>query len=389
MPRVLALRQSSFYVGLERLMVESAAALGRLDPAWQVDLLQLYTRRGLTDRQRAALPAAHPLVAEARARGLRAWQWEDAGKLVPRQWAELLRFVRAGGYDIIHTHDHKTDLMGVMLQRVAPVRAVATAHGYHPNAMRRQRLYRWLDLLALRQYDQVITVSDGLRAEMARAGLRPERLTTIHNAIDVAAFRAQGAVPADLGVGAGPVVMAVARFIAEKRLDIFLAAAARVHSQIPTARFVLVGDGPLRPALEAQARAAGLDGAATFLGYRRDVAALMAASDLVVLSSDYEGCPMVLMEAQALGKPVVATRIPGVDEIVEHEATGLLVPPGAPDALAAAMARLLTDDSLASALARGGARRVESSFDVHTVARRTRAVYERVGTGNQGLRSGD
>lgn len=361
-------------------MVESAVALMNTHPEWQVDLLLFYTRRGLTASQRSRLPLEHPLVQEARARGLVAWQWEDEGRLALGQWLRLLHFVRVQGYDLIHTHEPKSDLLGVLLRRLVSVRVVATAHGY-PETFRRLRLYRWIDHRLLRQLDHVITVSDALRRELVQAGVRPERLSTIYNALDVADFRtrANGHLTV-LSSETEPVVLTAARLSTEKGITYFLEGAALVRARFPTARFLVVGDGPLRLELEAQAARLGLTNppVVSFLGHRGDVASLMNQSSLVVVPSLREPFGVVLIEALALGKPVVATRVGGIPEIVEDRVTGLLVPPGDSRALAAAIERLLVDRDLAADLAQRGMRRVEEQFDVAAMAERTLAVYQHV-----------
>lgn len=380
MPKVLVLRQSSVYLGLERMLIEVATALTRRNPAWQVDLLLLATRRGLSRGERSPLLVDHALVHDARARGLTALQWEDAGKIAPGQWAQLTRFIRSQRYDIVHTQEHKSNFLGALVQRWVPVRVVATLHGY-PQAHRRMQLYRRIDRHVLRHFDHVVAVSEALRRELIATGIRPERLSTVYNGIDVDAFRAQAGDRRTLSQPAnGPVVTIVARLSAEKGVSYFLDGAAVLRARFPTATFVVVGDGPLRPDLEAQAARVRLadPAAVSFLGHRHDVARLMAQSDVVVLSSLREGCPMVLIEALALGKPVVATRVGGIPEIIEDGVTGLLVPPRDSRALAAAIERLLVDPALAAALAERGRRRVERTFDVTAMAEQTLAVYQTV-----------
>ncbi|MCZ7568461.1 MAG: glycosyltransferase family 4 protein [Ardenticatenaceae bacterium] len=380
MPKVLVLRQSSIYLGLERMLLEVGSSVMQRNPTWQIDLLLLMTRRGLTPGQLATLPARHALLGEAWARGLTAWQWDDAGKIAPRQWVQLLYFVRSQGYDIVHTQEHKSNFLGALLQRWSGVRIVATLHGY-PQAYRRMQLYRRIDRHVLRRFDHVVAVSEALRRELIAGGVRPERLSTVHNGIDIHAFRAQvsdlPALPQTVG---GPVVTTVARLSAEKGIEYLLESAAMLRARFPAARFVIVGEGPLRSHLEAQANRLGLINAqvVSFLGHRHDVASLMAQSDVVILPSLRDGCPMVLIEALALGRPVVASWVDGIPEIVEDGVSGLLVPPGDSRALAAAIERLLVDRELATTLARQGMRRVEETFDVAAMAERTLAVYQQV-----------
>jgi glycosyltransferase involved in cell wall biosynthesis len=170
------------------------------------------------------------------------------------------------------------------------------------------------------------------------------------------------------------VVLTPARLHPQKGHATLLAAAARV----PDATFVLAGDGPLRAELEEKARELGLAGRCVFLGHRSDVADLLAAADLVVLPSLFEGLPVSVLEAMAARRPVVATAIGGTDEAISHELTGLLVAPSDAAALAAAIQRVQSDPALARRLAAAGRERVEREFSSVTTAREVMKVYDDV-----------
>jgi glycosyltransferase involved in cell wall biosynthesis len=145
---------------------------------------------------------------------------------------------------------------------------------------------------------------------------------------------------------------------------------------VPHAIFVLAGDGPERPALEAQARSLGIEGRVRFLGHRTDIPQLLAVSDLFVLPSLYEGLPLSVLEAMAAGKPVIATQIGGTSEVVTDGETGLLVKPRDSNALAAAIQRLLTDQDLANRLARSALDRVRHEFSSDVMVRRVSRIYQ-------------
>ena len=168
-----------------------------------------------------------------------------------------------------------------------------------------------------------------------------------------------------------PVVLTVARLDEQKGHRYLLEAAAR----IPEAQFVLAGDGPLRPSLEAQARSLGVEGRVKFLGYRNDIADLLVDCDIFVLPSLYEGLPLSILEAMSAGKPVIATQIGGTDEAVIAGETGLLVPPADSTALAAAIRSLLTDRPLAQHLASAGRARVEQEFSEARMVQQVIDVY--------------
>jgi glycosyltransferase involved in cell wall biosynthesis len=220
-------------------------------------------------------------------------------------------------------------------------------------------------------------IADGLvrRERVARA-----KITVVPNGIDISAFPPlsldRRAARAAAGLDAERrLVVQVGRLTAQKDHPTFLRAAALVAQQVPDVDFLLVGEGAERAALETLARQLGLASRVRFLGLRHDVPALLRASDVLTLTSVYEGFPNVLLEAMASGAVAVATAVDGAVEAIVAEETGLLVPPRAPAAVAAAVLRVLGDAALAERLARTARRRVEAEFTVEAMARRTMAAY--------------
>jgi glycosyltransferase involved in cell wall biosynthesis len=169
-----------------------------------------------------------------------------------------------------------------------------------------------------------------------------------------------------------PIVLTIARLHEQKGLNYLLEAAVSV----PEAVFLLAGDGPDRVNLEAQAQALGLGQRVVFLGHRRDVPALLATCDVFVLPSLYEGMPLSILEAMAARKPVIATAIGGIDEVIAPDKTGLLVPPHDSGALAAAIRSLLFDRTRAQQLAANGRVRVEQDFAAEVMVRRVVQIYD-------------
>jgi glycosyltransferase involved in cell wall biosynthesis len=153
-------------------------------------------------------------------------------------------------------------------------------------------------------------------------------------------------------------------------------AAKEICGEVPEIRFVLVGEGEKRPKIEQQVRKAGLEKHFLFLGSRKDIPELLACAEILILPSRAEGLPNVILEAMAAGLPVVATRVGGTPEIIEDGATGLLVPPEDPCALAEAIQRLLRDRSMAARVGRTARERIRTSFSFERVAREIETVYE-------------
>jgi glycosyltransferase involved in cell wall biosynthesis len=149
----------------------------------------------------------------------------------------------------------------------------------------------------------------------------------------------------------------VGRLQPEKGVDVFLRAAALVSARVPSARFVVVGDGPLRGELEALAGRLGLEGRVEFLGYRPDARELLGGLDVLAVSSRSDGAPLVVLEALTAGVPVVGSAVGGIPDQIRHGREGLLVPPGDPHALADALAALVAEPARARAMGAAGRRR--------------------------------
>lgn len=185
----------------------------------------------------------------------------------------------------------------------------------------------------------------------------------------------------------GPVVLTVARLDGQKGITHLLDAVTTV----PHASFAIAGDGPNRAALEARAAALGVSDRVRFLGHRRDVPSLLAAADLFVLPSLYEGLPLSVLEAMAAGVPVIATAIGGTDEVVRDGETGTVVPAADSDALAAAISRTLADRDRASRLALAARSLVAREYSVASMVRSVSRLYDelmaRVSSGSSRLRS--
>ena len=222
----------------------------------------------------------------------------------------------------------------------------------------------------------------GERGGPRRDRRRPRRISVIHNAAEdpgpVTPSR-RAAARAVLGVrGRSPVVGFAGRLVAQKDPGVFVDAAAQVATARGGARFVVIGDGPERAALEASARRLGIADRITFLGHRADALELYAGLDLLVLTSRYEGLPFTVLEAMGLGVPVVAPRIPGMDEAVADGVTGRLVEVGQPRALGTAISDLLSRRELRESMGRAARARALERFSPGDMVRKTVDLYRRV-----------
>jgi sugar transferase (PEP-CTERM/EpsH1 system associated) len=282
--------------------------------------------------------------------------------------------------DILHTWMFHANFPGRLLGRLAGVPIIITSRRNEDiGGALRERLNRW----TARLDDRVIAVCEvARRAEIERARVSPEHVVTIYNGIDVERFSATDGdlvirVRRELGIPAGvPLIGAVGRLHPQKDFAGLLDSLTEVQKYVSPVRLLLVGEGELRDDLETRARSLGISGIVTFAGFRSDVAEILAACDVFVLPSLWEGMPNVVLEAMAVGLPVVATQVGGVPEIVLDGETGLLVPPGDSETLAQALIRLLRDPDLRSRMGRAGRRRVEQHFSANQLVLETEALYE-------------
>lgn len=261
----------------------------------------------------------------------------------------LLRWLRARiSYyrpDVVHAHlFHAVVLTGLLPRRLAPAWAVTHHHGDVLVASDR-RFDVALDRVAGRRADRVVAVSQaGRRFLMDRYGYDESRIEVILNG--------WSGVPRRRNPPSRPRVVCVARLRAEKSHDVLLDAWGLLAERFPDGELLLVGDGPRRSDLERQASETG--GRVVLAGHVDDVWGCLATATLFVLPSSVEPLGISVLEAMAAGVPVIATAVGGVPEIVEHERTGLLVPPGNASALASAIERVLLDPALQASMAAAG-----------------------------------
>jgi glycosyltransferase involved in cell wall biosynthesis len=302
----------------------------------------------------------------------------------------LTRVLREGGYHVVHTHMTKAGVLGRLAARRAgtPV-IVHTLHGpaFHAN----QPWYVRRAVIALkrvlaRRTDHLIAVSRRLADDAVAAGIvPPARISTIYSGMELEWFTGAGAdrdeVRAALGIPAdSPVAGTVARLVPLKGHDLLLDAVPRVVRAVPDARFLLVGGGPLRQALEARVRAMGMEGHVVFAGEvpRERIPAMVAAVDVLVHTSLREGLARVLPQALAAGRPCVALDLDGAPEVVVPGESGWLVPRGDAGALADAIASALADPEARRRMGEAGRRLVVPRWEAEAMVDGIAALYERL-----------
>lgn len=322
-------------------------------------------------------------LAELRDAGVRFLGLERGSRLRPGPWRELIAYMREWEADVLHTHKFGSNAWGALIAPRARV-PVFVAHE-HTWSYEGQPHRRLIDRhLIARRADAFVAVSREDRRRMIEVERIPEAKTRfIPNGIpDPPPPDPSHDVRAELGIAPGqPVVGVVATLRPQKALDVLIRAIPRLREAVPSVRVLVVGGGDEPGAPEARrlreiAHDLGVTESITFLGMRADVPDLLGAIDVAVLSSDFEGSPLSVMEYMAAGKPVVATRVGGVPDLVEEGVTGLLVDPRDPDGLAAAILDLLGDPARATAMGEAGRERQRREFSIEATARRVGELYE-------------
>jgi glycosyltransferase involved in cell wall biosynthesis len=348
--------------GAEKQMVLLATGLPRA--RFQVEVATL-TRRG-------------PLEADLRAAGVPVTSFGKRFKLDPLVFTRLVSFLRAGRFDVIQTWIFAANTYGRLAARLASRRAPVVVTSEMAVDLWKSPRELAIDRRLARWTDRVVGNSQAVVDFYQRAGIPAERLALIRSgigpeeppAVDRAALRAEFGWPGD-----APLVLFAGRLAPQKGVEDLVAAIDLVQYNAPELRVLIVGDGPLRSQLEATAAAFRLGGMVRFTGHRDDVPRLLAAADLLVLPSLYEGLPNIVLEAMRFARPVVATAAPGTTEVVVDGRTGLLVPLRDPPALAQAIRTLVHDPDRARRLGEAGRVRVESEFRLETMIDAYASLY--------------
>ena len=306
-------------------------------------------------------------------------------RLTPRDGKALYKLyslMRKERPHIVHTHTAKAGFLGRLAAQLAGVPIIVhtfhghVLHGYY--GARKNWLLRRLEQSLAGFTDRLVTVSEQVKNELVSYGIaQAEKIMVIPLGFDLEPFlnsRIQrGQFRREMGLADEmKLVGIVGRIFPIKNHSLFLESAARIATREPSARFVIVGDGVLRPMLEQQAHQLGIPNRVIFTGWRRDLPRIYADLNVLVVSSDNEGTPVSAIEAMASGCPVVATCVGGLPDLITHKETGFLVQPRDPEGLAASVlhllqnpevARNLADSAMVSAQQRFSVKRLISDMD--------------------------
>lgn len=340
--------------GLERLLIEHARLVDRRE--FELRFIALGERGAIANEIEAL---GWPVLTLGAPPGLR-----------PSLVLRLARVLKAHGVHVVHTHNTKPLLYGGPAARLAGLpRVIHTRHGQRHGAT---RVHDAMFALASRCAHRMVCVSHESAARCRAEGVPPDLIQTIHNGVDLERFSFRGPASAEQALYVG-------RLSPEKDLETLVRAAALVSRRRPSFRLGIAGEGPCGERLKSLAGDLGIHEQVRFLGAVSDVSALLHTARVFVLSSVSEGLPVTVLEAMAMGLPVVATAVGGTPEAVDHGVNGLLIPSGDPARLAEAIQQVLDGPDIAARMGRAGRQRVESEFSARGMVDRYEALYREVG----------
>lgn len=305
------------------------------------------------------------------------------------QMLRLARALRSTRTEVLHSYNFYSNVFSIPAARLAGVPCVVASirdMGVYLTPMQ-ARLQRWVCRLA----DRVVVNADAIRTKLVDEGYEPTKIRVIRNGVrspEPGKARSRRDVRAELGIPSeAKVVLMVSRLNPQKGIETLIEASARVSERLPDVWFLAVGGAVLQSAddaahymqgLVSKVREQGMRDRFLFTGMRRDVPDLYAAADMAVLPSMSEGLPNAVIEAMAVGLPVVATRVGGIPELIVHGRSGLLVSAGDVDALAEGITRVLSHPEWARCLGDAARLRIRTGFSFEKMFRETEALYRAI-----------
>lgn len=294
---------------------------------------------------------------------------------------QIRKLLHLYNIEILHTHGFKADFYGLFLKRVHKMKLVTTTHGWNAITWR-ERLFMFLDKNVLKYFDRIIVVNRRQREYLISKGIRDQKIVLIQNGIDTNQFKRDGDGETiqefPFFQNDGFTIGYVGRLSGEKGIKALLEAMKKLVNRHGGLRLVVIGEGNLRGNLENYSGNLGLQKYVTFTGHIEDIKNVYRRLDLLVLPSETEGMPNVVLEALAMGVPVVATNVGGLPEIIESGSNGTLVEPGDVEGLTQAIDSLIMDANLRERFALEGRKTVCERFSFERRIRKEESVYRQL-----------
>lgn len=325
--------------------------------------------------------AEYDMPERARKMGVSLVDIPEDGAADLRTLQRLAKSIQEFRPDLLHAHDYKTNVLGVVLKSWFRLPCITTLHGYVSKSSRLSTYYR-IDRFALKRMDYVIAVSDDLLDVIRSLGLPEDRYSLIRNGIDTEGFIRRNnpsVARSKLGLPVEPLTIgAVGRLAQEKGFDLLIDSLGELRRSGYDVQLVIVGDGNERSELLSRAHKAGCADFVHLVGHQSEVIPFYEAFDIFALSSLREGLPNVALEAMSMEVPVVGTNVGGMAQLIKHKQSGLLIPPQDVEAMYGALKQLLDDPALRIEFAEAARKNVECNFSFRVRMDRVAAVYDKL-----------
>jgi L-malate glycosyltransferase len=291
---------------------------------------------------------------------------------------DVVKYIRNESIDVIHAH---LPWAGIVARRAGKKVGIPVLYTEHNKQERYHFITRFLNLFTLNDLSHLIAVSDDVAGSVRKYKRNLKvPLQTIVNGVNTDHFdptHISSAVRAQLGIAADvSVVGTIAVFRFQKRLELWLEVAAKILAQKPETRFIIVGDGPLKESILAKSRALQLDGKVYFVGLQEEVRPYLAAMDIYMMSSQFEGLPIALLEAMSFGLPIVSTNAGGIKQVVRHDVEGLVCDVNETGKLRTLLLKLLDDHNLRLEMGKRARTRVKESFSLNHMVEQLEMLYD-------------
>ena len=364
--RILHLISSGGLFGAERVAVELSKSLKKT-----------YHCEPILGVIRNVYNPHEEILEEAKSNGIAYTVFPCRSQLDLKLAFSIREFIKRNGIDVIHCHGYKSNFYGLLASK-GEVPSVTTNHNWLTTHWK-LKTYCFLDSLWIRFFDRIVAVSDEVKKDMLRYKIPEAKIRVVDNGIALERFAKlveTNIMKNQLGIDEKIRIIGTIGSLKIEKGHIYLLEAARqILDMVRDLRFLIIGDGPLRKALEEISERLGIDKQVIFMGQRKDIPELLVAMDIFVLPSIKEGLPIALLEAMAARKPVIATRVGAIPKVLENKDIGVLVEPKNTNELRDAIMNLLSDRGRMDRLAREGFRRVCTDFSSDEMGKNYLKLY--------------
>lgn len=318
------------------------------------------------------------LTEEFKGMGLVAHELPMKGRFDVRVISSLVKLIKEREIDILHTHGYKSDILGVVAAKLAKIKSVATPHGFEKMDDWKLNQFIRVGCWSMKYFDSVAPLSVELCNDMRRFNVPESKIEYIQNGVDLKNIDFRLPSTLQSRQSSSRTVGFIGQLIGRKNVPDLLDVFNRIASEKPDVNLVLLGDGDAREKCEAYAATLENADRIKFLGFNNTPLEHLTTFDLFVMTSSLEGIPRCLMESMAMGVPVAAYDIPGIDQLVDHDDTGMLAEPGDKDTLQQCWDKLLWDDAVADRISQAAADRVNEKFSAGRMAVEYNALYNQM-----------